>query len=164
MKKQIPQIKYSNLQPVTSYVADFEGDEKLLKILENVGKKVITKKEYVLIGFNHVIAHAKNNKFELNSIEKNNLCKKEVDDSRNNKRKISKFPLKKMKIKKEMKNKTQMIDPPSGWLYGFPKPYDKKKDGDLKDFFKKNGYPEKDINFALENCRMWNVEENNENR
>ena len=99
MKKQIPQIKYSNLQPITSYVADFEGDEKLLKILENVGKKVITKKEYVLIGFNHMIAHAKNNKFELNLIKNNNLCKKEVDDLRNNKRKISKYALQKMKMK-----------------------------------------------------------------
>jgi hypothetical protein len=55
-----------------------------------------------------------------------------------------------------MKNKTQlMIDPPSGWKYGFPKPYDQKKDGHLKTFLKKNGYPTKDIDFALENCRMF---------
>jgi hypothetical protein len=55
-----------------------------------------------------------------------------------------------------MKNKTQlMIDPPSGWKYGFPKPYDEKKDGHLKTFLKKNGYPTKDIDFALENCRMF---------
>ena len=139
MKKQIPQIKYSNPQPLTYYVADLEGNKEAFKLLENVGRKVMTKQEYILIGFNHIVANAKNNKFELISLNK--------------------------KLKsKNMKNKTQMIDPPSGWKYGFPKPYDKKKDGDLKDFFKKNGYPEKDINFALENCRMWNVEENNENR
>ena len=55
-----------------------------------------------------------------------------------------------------MKNKTQMmIDPPSGWRYGFPKPYDENKDGDLRAFLKSNGYPEKNIDFALENCRMF---------
>lgn len=59
-----------------------------------------------------------------------------------------------------MKNKAQMmIDPPSGWKYGFPKVYDEKKDGDLKTFLKKNGYPEKDIDFASKHCRMW-YEEN----
>jgi hypothetical protein len=55
-----------------------------------------------------------------------------------------------------MKNKTQMmIDPPSGWRYGFPKPYNENKDGDLRAFLKSNGYPEKNIDFALENCRMF---------
>ena len=55
-----------------------------------------------------------------------------------------------------MKNKTQMmIDPPSGWRYGFPKAYDENKDGDLRAFLKSNGYPEKNIDFALENCRMF---------
>ena len=54
---------------------------------------------------------------------------------------------------------SKFIDPPSGWKYGFPKIYDEKKDGDLKTFLKKNGYPEKDIDFALEHCRMW-YEEN----
>ena len=54
MKKQIPQIKYSNLKSVTSYVADLEGDKKAFKLLENVGRKVMTEQEYVLIGFNHI--------------------------------------------------------------------------------------------------------------
>ena len=48
-----------------------------------------------------------------------------------------------------------MVDPPSGWTYGFPRSYDEKKDGDLKTFLKKNGYPTKDIDFALEHCRMF---------
>ena len=55
-----------------------------------------------------------------------------------------------------MKNKTQlMIDPPSGWKYGFPRSYDEKKDGDLKTFLKKNGYPTKDIDFSLDHCRIF---------
>lgn len=54
-----------------------------------------------------------------------------------------------------MRLKTKFIDPPSGWKYGFPRPYDDKKDGDLKSFLKNSGYPEKDIDFALEHCRMF---------
>jgi hypothetical protein len=47
-----------------------------------------------------------------------------------------------------------MIDPPNGWKYGFPKelPSDVK---DVKAWLIKEGYPEKDIIFATENCRMW---------
>lgn len=70
MKNKIPQIRYSNPKPVTYYGADLEGDKKAFKILEDVGRKVITKQEYVLIGFNHIIANAKNNKFELNVLKK----------------------------------------------------------------------------------------------
>jgi hypothetical protein len=76
MKKQIPQIKYSNLKSITSYVADLEGDKKAFKILENVGRKVMTEKEYVLIGFNHIVANAKGNKFELTSLNKKLKSKK----------------------------------------------------------------------------------------
>jgi hypothetical protein len=54
MKKQIPQIKYSNLKSITSYVADLQGDEKAFKILKNVGKKVITEEEYIMIGFSYI--------------------------------------------------------------------------------------------------------------
>ena len=70
MKNKIPQIRYSNPKPVTYYSADLEGDKKAFKILENVGRKVITKEEYVLAGFNHIVANAKNNKFELNVLRK----------------------------------------------------------------------------------------------
>lgn len=76
MKKQIPQIKYSNLKSVTSYVADLEGDKKMFKVLENVGRKVMTEQEYVLVGFNHIITNAKDNKFELTSINKKLKSKK----------------------------------------------------------------------------------------
>ena len=76
MKKQIPQIKYSNLKSVTSYVADLQGDEKAFKILKNVGKKVITEEEYIMIGFRHIFSKSKNNKFELTSINKKLKSKK----------------------------------------------------------------------------------------
>ncbi len=76
MKKQIPQIKYSNLKSITSYVADLEGDKKAFKLLENVGRKVMTEKEYVLIGFNHILGNAKGNKFELTSLNKKLKSKK----------------------------------------------------------------------------------------
>lgn len=51
-----------------------------------------------------------------------------------------------------------MVDPPSGWMYGFPLPYDAKKDGDLGEFFAKNGYPKEEIDFALRHTRFWKPE------
>lgn len=48
-----------------------------------------------------------------------------------------------------------MIDPPSGWRYGFPKAYDKAVDGSVREWLLKNGYPEKDIELALQYSRMW---------
>ena len=76
MKKQIPQIKYSNLKSITSYVADLQGDEKAFKILKNVGKKVITEEEYIMIGFSYIFSKSKNNKFELTSLNKKLKSKK----------------------------------------------------------------------------------------
>jgi len=76
MKNKIPQITYSNLKSVISYVADLEGDEKAFKILKNVGKKVITEQEYIMIGFRHIFSKSKNNKFELTSLNKKLKSKK----------------------------------------------------------------------------------------
>ena len=56
-------------------------------------------------------------------------------------------------------NKKMMIDPPSGWRYGFPLPYDEGQDGPIEDFLKAQGYPERDIEFALQYMRVWPVEE-----
>lgn len=57
---------------------------------------------------------------------------------------------------KELDKKYIMVDPPSGWLYGFPKkmPADK----DVAEFFRENGYPEKDIDFACKYYRVWDAE------
>jgi len=48
-----------------------------------------------------------------------------------------------------------MIDPPSGWKYGFPCLYNESADGDMRDFLLSKGYPERDVDFALEHMRMW---------
>jgi len=53
-----------------------------------------------------------------------------------------------------------MVDPPSGWKYGFPMPYDEEKDGPLEDFLRSKGYPEKDIDFACSYVRVWEEEVN----
>lgn len=50
------------------------------------------------------------------------------------------------------------VDPPSGWKYGFPRPYNFETDGPLKDFLIKNGYPEKDATWASNNARFFKAE------
>ena len=52
--------------------------------------------------------------------------------------------------------KTRIIDPPSGWKYGFPKPIP----DDIKDVIPwliENGYPQKEIDALGEHfyCRYW---------
>ena len=34
------------------------------------------------------------------------------------------------------------IDPPSGWMYGFPKIYDPETDGEINEWLKREGYPD----------------------
>ncbi len=54
----------------------------------------------------------------------------------------------------------KMIDPPSGWRYGFPKEI---KDGEsYRKLLEDSGYPEKDIEFALNYSRSWTEEKNYE--
>ena len=52
-----------------------------------------------------------------------------------------------------------MVDPPSGWMYGFPALWDKSTHPQLEDLLRHMKYPEKDIEFACQYCRMWNAEE-----
>ena len=52
-----------------------------------------------------------------------------------------------------------MIDPPSGWRYGFPRAYDAEVDGDMRDFLLLHGYPERDVDFALQYMRCWPAED-----
>ena len=52
----------------------------------------------------------------------------------------------------------KMIDPPSGWLYGFPKEIPDEKDLDINTWLVENGYPQAEIaKFAGAPfpCRMW---------
>jgi hypothetical protein len=52
--------------------------------------------------------------------------------------------------------KVKMIDPPSGWKYGFPKEIPEHID-DTRQWLIDNGYPEKDIKALGESfwCRLW---------
>lgn len=52
-----------------------------------------------------------------------------------------------------------MIDPPEGWRYGFPRRYNDAEDGNMRDFLLKHGYPEKDVDFAMNNMGQWFPEE-----
>lgn len=53
--------------------------------------------------------------------------------------------------------KKLMVDPPSGWRYGFPK--ELKEGTTYKELLLKSGYPEKDIEFAIEYSRNWYEED-----
>lgn len=46
-------------------------------------------------------------------------------------------------------SKTLLVDPPSGWRYGFPAPLEE----DYENQLRKAGYPEKDIPLALKHSR-----------
>lgn len=57
-------------------------------------------------------------------------------------------------------NLKTMIDPPSGWMYGFPKEYTKKPDEDFNEWLVHEGYPQKLIDEfgAYLYCRYWDEE------
>ena len=54
---------------------------------------------------------------------------------------------------------TVMIDPPLGWKYGFPLEYTKEDSVDIKDWLVANGYPKKDVDFAAQYLRFYEVKE-----
>ena len=58
-----------------------------------------------------------------------------------------------------MKKLVTYIDPPSGHLYDFPKPFPDPRPEDRRSWLVDNGYPEKDIDFAMKYCRMLQEEE-----
>ena len=53
---------------------------------------------------------------------------------------------------------TLFVDPPSGWMYGFPKSFNPKKDN-LEQILRDSGYPLKDIEFALRHMRFLGSQE-----
>jgi hypothetical protein len=58
--------------------------------------------------------------------------------------------------------KALIIDPPSGWKYGFPKPVPQdvlKDDERLAIWLIEQGYPEKEIPLAVRYSRYWETEE-----
>lgn len=49
-----------------------------------------------------------------------------------------------------------IIDPPSGWQYGFPKPFTKTEDQTLEEWLIEEGYPQKLIDEGMaKHCRYW---------
>ena len=116
---------------VTYYTADIEGPDTELDAIANLGKQVITREQYLNIGMNHIIANMVNNRFEL-KIKSNTKSKKKKEIS---------------------KPKGILIDPPSGWQYGFPARYIKEEHGTMEDFLRFKKYPEKDIAFAMQYMR-----------
>ena len=57
-----------------------------------------------------------------------------------------------------------MVDPPSGWRFGFPMRYEPDKDGDLEQFLIKKGYPAKDVEFATQHSRFWHEPDNEDKK
>lgn len=66
-------------------------------------------------------------------------------------------------FKKIMEATKLVVDPPSGWRYGFPMVWDKEKQPELREFLKEKGYPEDQIDFACQYIRMWFPEEETKN-
>ena len=64
-----------------------------------------------------------------------------------------------------MEKKVTMIDPPSGWRYGFPKPIPEDRKKDVIPWLIEQGYPKKVIDSFGEHfaCRYWDENEQAEN-
>ncbi len=63
------------------------------------------------------------------------------------------------KLKFDEATRVQLIDPPSGWKYGFPRPYDKKDDQTLEEWLVENGYPQSLIDQGMtRHCRYWETD------
>lgn len=56
--------------------------------------------------------------------------------------------------RRKVANTHIMVDPPSGWKYGFPKRMPTGTE-DVGQWLIDNNYPEDDVEFALAHCRMW---------
>ena len=50
--------------------------------------------------------------------------------------------------------KVTMVDPPSGWKYGFPKELPENV-VDFRQWLIDNGYPESEVDFGMKYCRQW---------
>jgi len=81
---------------------------------------------------------------------------KRIARAEKNKDKLQHIKLKPFKVDIATKIVT-WVDPPSGHKHGFPKilPDDVV---DFKQWLLDNGYPKRDIEFALQWCRMWKEE------
>ena len=57
---------------------------------------------------------------------------------------------------------TTIIDPPSGWRYGFPRPLPNGREvgpeETLEEWLVSWGYPKEDAEWAAQHCRYWEAE------
>ena len=151
--KKLPTIKVGPFKKVTYYQADIEGPDHWLEEIANVGRRVITDKEYLNIGFIHIITNMIDYKYDISSLDKPSIGTIVAEKNRQQlQKKSKKTALKPNNL--EVKGKFY-VDPPSGWQHGFPAPYDQSKDGTIEEFLIAKGYPKKDVKWASENCRMW---------
>ncbi len=51
--------------------------------------------------------------------------------------------------------KVTLIDPPSGWMYGFPRVYDRQPGQTLESWLEEKGYPKSMIPLAIKYSRYW---------
>jgi len=60
------------------------------------------------------------------------------------------------KLKFDETDKLSMIDPPSGWKYGFPRPFDIKIDQTVEEWLVEKGYPQSLVDQGMtRHCRYW---------
>lgn len=52
-------------------------------------------------------------------------------------------------------NERIIYDPPSGWMYGFPKEYVPRRGLSLEEILVEDGYPESEAEFAARYTRFW---------
>ncbi len=52
-----------------------------------------------------------------------------------------------------------IYDPPSGWRYGFPRPYRPLEDETLEDTLIRDGYPMEQARAGAKYCRFWHAKE-----
>jgi|AntAceMinimDraft_13_1070369.scaffolds.fasta_scaffold29800_1 hypothetical protein len=50
-----------------------------------------------------------------------------------------------------------IVDPPSGWQYGFPQPITAEEMKNFEQYLLDKGYPEKDIPLAMRCSRYWEI-------
>lgn len=61
-------------------------------------------------------------------------------------------------VEPDVFEKCTMIDPPSGWQYGFPKPLPnewREPNFDLRQWLIDNEYPEEEVDFGMKYCRYF---------
>ena len=62
---------------------------------------------------------------------------------------------------KKMRRLQKMIDPPSGWKYGFPKPIPQEHEHRTMEWLIEQGYPQSEIDKCGKHffCRYWEAEQ-----